>query len=191
MTELIWNSPPIPAALLDAERAWRIHEKAMEVAINDAPSTGDILKALERYSIESPAIRDAMDVVAVWFTGYTLASIAARALAAGDPDETLQDWRRRARSRPRPSTLELAAELADDFVERWGSETRTKVWTTDPASGDRRFTRIAQELFNDVYGFAERAIQPIAAGAAQPIRRVPHSDTCPGCVNCGRGMSDR
>jgi hypothetical protein len=54
------------------------------------------------------------------------------------------------------SPMELAADLAEGFVERWGRALNVAVLTTDPASTDRRFTPEAQEVFNDVYEVAER-----------------------------------
>jgi len=54
------------------------------------------------------------------------------------------------------SPMELAADLAEDFVERWGRALNAAVWTIDPVSADRRFTPEAQVVFNDVYEVAER-----------------------------------
>lgn len=74
---LLWKSTSIPKHLIqDEEWIWALHAKAIELSLTDVPSTHDLRYALHRYNESIPSQRDAMDSAFVWFTGYTLASLA-------------------------------------------------------------------------------------------------------------------
>ena len=77
MGKLLWMSSKLPAKVFkDEEWTWRIREKAQELGLADTPSTNDLRYAFHRYNEANASERDAMDSVFVWFTGYTLASLA-------------------------------------------------------------------------------------------------------------------
>jgi len=98
MDRILWNSPPIPDDLLDQEEfPLKVMEKAQELMSTDAPSSSDLDAIFARYNASTARERDAIDAAFVWFTGYTLASIAAMVEAA-DPSEyedVLDEWRRK------------------------------------------------------------------------------------------------
>ena len=98
MDRILWNSPPIPDDLLEQEEfALKVMEKAQELMSTDTPSSSDLDAIFARYNASTAHERDAIDAAFVWFTGYTLASIAAMVEAA-DPSEyedVLDEWRRK------------------------------------------------------------------------------------------------
>ncbi len=100
---LLWNSPAIPADLLeDDEFSRKVRSKVDELASSDSPSSGDMDSLFQRYNAATPAERDAMDAAFVWLTGYAFASIAAMVTAL-DPaqyEDVLAIWRD-SRGKPR------------------------------------------------------------------------------------------
>ena len=98
MEQILWHSPAIPNDLLDQEDfPLKVMEKAQELLSTDSPSSSDIATIFGRYNASTAHERDAIDAAFVWFTGYTLASIAAM-IEADDPSEyegVLQKWRRK------------------------------------------------------------------------------------------------
>lgn len=102
MDHILWHSPPIPNDLLDQEDfPLKVLEKAQELMSTDTPSSSDLDSIFVRYKASTARERDAIDAAFVWFTGYTLASIAAM-VEADDPSEyetVLQEWRKRSLTR--------------------------------------------------------------------------------------------
>lgn len=96
MHPIIWNSPRLPDDLLEDEGfPWRFLEKAGELSATDTPSTNDVACIFDRYNASTVHERDAIDSAFVWWTGYTLATIAAM-VEAEDPakvEELLALWR--------------------------------------------------------------------------------------------------
>ena len=98
MDRILWNNPPIPDDLLDQEEfPLKVMEKAQELMFTDTPSSSDNNAIFSRYNASTAHERDAIDAAFVWFTGYTLASIAAMIEAddSSDYEGVLQKWRRK------------------------------------------------------------------------------------------------
>ena len=75
----VWGSAPLAKSVVESDDLlWKIREEALECALTDTPSTNDLRYALLRYNESTPSERDAMDTVFVWFTGYTLRTLARR-----------------------------------------------------------------------------------------------------------------
>ena len=72
----LWNSPPIADRLLNDQFIETFREKAISLVIDDAPSSNDLRYIFRRYNAASPQERDAIDAAFVWFTGFTVGSIA-------------------------------------------------------------------------------------------------------------------
>jgi len=97
MSEPIWNSPALPAKIVDDDILhWNVLSKVNELASSDEPSSGDMRRIFERYNESTPAERDAIDAAFVWLTGYTFATIVAMTVAKpGESHEKiLKRWRR-------------------------------------------------------------------------------------------------
>jgi hypothetical protein len=76
MASPLWKSKPLPkSALEDGALARRIRVQAEALNATDDVSDKDLLYLFSRYN-SSPQERDAIDAAFVWFTGYTLATIA-------------------------------------------------------------------------------------------------------------------
>jgi hypothetical protein len=76
MSNPLWKSKPLPKhALEDGALARRIRERAEALNATDDATDKDLLYLFSRYN-SSPQERDAIDAAFVWFTGYTLSTIA-------------------------------------------------------------------------------------------------------------------
>jgi hypothetical protein len=76
MASPLWKSKPLPEdALEDGALARRIRERAEALNATDDATDKDLLYLFSRYN-SSPEERDAIDAAFVWFTGYTLSTIA-------------------------------------------------------------------------------------------------------------------
>jgi hypothetical protein len=76
MAAPLWKSKPLrKSALADGALARRIRMRAEALNATDDASDKDLLYLFSRYN-SNPQERDAIDAAFVWFTGYTLATIA-------------------------------------------------------------------------------------------------------------------
>lgn len=83
--KLVWKSKPLPIERMeDEEWLWQLYERAFQLAASDEPSVKDVRSGCLRYNQSTAAERDAMDSVFVWFTGYTLSSIAGMVNSKSD-----------------------------------------------------------------------------------------------------------
>lgn len=81
MTRILWRSAPIPKMFLEKDALlFTLRAEANELVATDTPSRSDMAFLIPRYNAATPEIRDGMDAVCVWFTGYTLRSIADRVI---------------------------------------------------------------------------------------------------------------
>jgi len=99
-----YSSPPIPPDVISKEGFQdRLLEMVVCTVIGEPSGPSDTLRVLDAYNAGSAQVRDAMDEVLVWLTGYTLASLAAlvhaqhEGLAAGDYADLIDAWRKKAR----------------------------------------------------------------------------------------------
>jgi hypothetical protein len=81
-SKLVYKNPSIPDAILDQDD---FMEKFLAMLDHqhstDSPSSSDLMSIFGRYNAASPKIRDTIDAVFVWFSGYSLTSLAAMAVA--------------------------------------------------------------------------------------------------------------
>lgn len=96
--QILWKSPPIPGRVLKREDFMEKFLAQLDVQRStDSPSSSDLWSIFIRYNRSTAAERDAIDAAFVWFSGYSLASLAAMAVSK-DPskyDDLLMKWRAR------------------------------------------------------------------------------------------------
>jgi len=98
------SSPPIPPEVISTEGFQdRLLELVVCTVIREPSGPSETLRVLQAYNTGPAQVRDAMDQVLVWLSGYTLASIAAlvhaqqAGLSARDYADLVDAWRKSAR----------------------------------------------------------------------------------------------
>jgi hypothetical protein len=94
---LLWKNPAIPEGIFEKDGFMENFLTQLdEQHSTDSPSSSDLLSIFHKYNRTSPCERDAIDAAFVWFSGYSLATLAAMA-AAEDPSDyhdLLSKWRK-------------------------------------------------------------------------------------------------
>ena len=97
-----YQSFPLPDSLVsDPDFADALQAEVMKQAVMDVPSRCDALYLFQRYNASSEDARDAIDSTLVWLAGYTLETLAARAVAkpGQDFEDVKAEWRAGQRKR--------------------------------------------------------------------------------------------
>jgi hypothetical protein len=83
----LWKNPAIPENILAKKDFMDDFMTQLDVQRStDSPSSSDLMSIFDKYNRSTPVERDAIDAAFVWFSGYSLASLAAMAVSK-DPSK--------------------------------------------------------------------------------------------------------